>query len=367
MPTTILVVEDETDLLEHIADTLSLQEYRVITAKHGREGIDLARKHLPDLIISDIIMPELDGYGLLLALREDESTASIPFIFLTGKNDYNDLRKGMTFGADDYVIKPFRTNELLDSVRTRLEKHAEVNRRVEQQIKALRHSVVSTLPHELRTPLTGIMGYTTMLLNGFETMEPAQVRRMLGSVQRSADRLYRMIHNYLLFVQLEIIGVEQERLDLLAKYQDMQPSDPTVVIPSVVQDKTVQHKREGDFKMQVAPASLRILAEDLHKIVEEIIDNACKFSSPGTTINLTTQIKGNSYEICVTDQGRGLKPEEIKQIGGMRQFSRDIYEQQGAGLGLIIARRLTEIYGGELSVESESEQGTSICVKLVVM
>ena len=367
MQPTILVVEDELDLRDHIADTLALHEYRVMTAQHGREGIELARKHLPDLIVSDIIMPELDGYGLLMALREDETTASIPFIFLTGKNDYTDLRKGMAFGADDYVIKPFRTADLLDAVRTRLEKHAEVNRRVEQQIKALRHSVVSTLPHELRTPLTGIMGYTTMLINGFENMEPAQVLRMLTSVQRSADRLYRMIHNYLLFVQLEIIGVEQERLDLIAKYQDMQPSDPKQIIPVLIDEKSAQHKREGDFQVEIAPASLKILAEDLHKIVEEVVDNACKFSTPGTPIKLTATVKGSHYEICVTDEGRGLRPEEIKQIGGMRQFSRDIYEQQGAGLGLIIARRLAEIYGGQLTIESEYGKGTLMCVTLALM
>lgn len=339
----------------------------MLTAWSGREALEIARKHLPDLILSDIMMPELDGYGLLMALREQEATATIPFIFLTGKNDYSDLRKGMSFGADDYVIKPFKHRDLIDAVRTRLDKQADINRRIDQQIKALRHSIVSTLPHEFRTPLTGIMGYVNMLLDNYERLQPEQVIRMLGSVQRSTTRLHRMIHNYLLFVQLELIGIDQERLDLLEKYQNLQPSDPAVIVPVVVEELANQYNRQADVQIVIEPANLRILAEDMGKIVEELVDNAFKFSEAGTAVQITGKVLDGSYEFCILDRGRGMQPEDIKQIGGMRQFSRQVYEQQGMGLGLVIARRLAEIYNGQLTLESTFGEGTSVCVQIKLL
>jgi len=119
----ILVIEDEKLLLENIEDILSFQEnFEVITAENGRIGLELAQKNEPDLIICDIMMPELDGYEVLTGLRNNFKTAMIPLIFLTAKADRLDLRKGMELGADDYLTKPFTPNELLKAIAIRLEK-----------------------------------------------------------------------------------------------------------------------------------------------------------------------------------------------------------------------------------------------------
>lgn len=109
----ILLVEDEAFLSHEIAEALQYENYLVLTAEDGRQGLEIARREMPDLIISDIMMPNLDGYGFLMALREDTVTARIPFIFLTAKSEYADMRKGMAFGADDYLVKPFDILELL--------------------------------------------------------------------------------------------------------------------------------------------------------------------------------------------------------------------------------------------------------------
>lgn len=119
----ILLIEDNPDIRENTAEILSLANYEVIEAQNGREGVDLARKEQPDLIICDIMMPQLDGYGVLHLLSKDAATAGIPFIFLTAKSEKEDFRKGMNLGADDYLTKPFDDVELLDAIEMRLKKN----------------------------------------------------------------------------------------------------------------------------------------------------------------------------------------------------------------------------------------------------
>jgi CRP/FNR family transcriptional regulator, polysaccharide utilization system transcription regulator len=120
---TVLLIEDNKEVRENIAEILDLANYKVLAAENGKSGADLAKKNKPDLIICDIMMPELDGYGVLHILSKDPSTASIPFIFLTAKSEKDDFRKGMKLGADDYLTKPFDDIELLNAIETRLKKN----------------------------------------------------------------------------------------------------------------------------------------------------------------------------------------------------------------------------------------------------
>jgi CRP/FNR family transcriptional regulator, cyclic AMP receptor protein len=118
----ILLIEDNDDIRENTAEILELANYKVTTAPNGKKGVELALKHQPDLIICDIMMPELDGYGVLHAIHKNETIKNTPFIFLTAKTERNDLRKGMDLGADDYITKPFSGTELLNAIDGRLKK-----------------------------------------------------------------------------------------------------------------------------------------------------------------------------------------------------------------------------------------------------
>lgn len=120
---TILIIEDNTDIREGTTEILELTgRYHVLSAENGRTGVDLAIAHLPDLILCDIMMPELDGYGVLYILSKHEETAHIPFIFLTAKAERSDMRKAMELGADDYLTKPFDDVELLNAIDVRFKK-----------------------------------------------------------------------------------------------------------------------------------------------------------------------------------------------------------------------------------------------------
>ncbi|ASU31947.1 response regulator [Mucilaginibacter xinganensis] len=121
----VLIIEDNVDIRENVVEILDLANYEVLAADNGRTGVDLALKNLPDIILCDIMMPELDGYGVLYLLLKNPDTAVIPFIFLTAKAEKVDLRKGMEMGADDYLTKPFDDIELLSAIESRLRKKAD--------------------------------------------------------------------------------------------------------------------------------------------------------------------------------------------------------------------------------------------------
>src|SRR3954469_6371029 len=122
MAKTILVIDDNTDIRENTAEILELAGYKTFTAENGKKGVEAALKEKPDVIVCDIMMPELDGYGVLHLLRKNPEAQNIPFIFLTAKTERSDFRKGMEMGADDYVTKPFEDIELLNAIEVRLKK-----------------------------------------------------------------------------------------------------------------------------------------------------------------------------------------------------------------------------------------------------
>jgi len=170
--TKILVIEDETLLRENTIELLELEGFQAISAENGVVGVQLAQKCKPDLIICDVMMPELDGFGVLHQLRLNSATASIPFIFLTAKTERGDIREGMDLGADDYLAKPYDANELLKAIATRLEKHATLmqqyqteHRRAEalekeiqdlQQFMATQENFLKNFVQELKNPLSNI-------------------------------------------------------------------------------------------------------------------------------------------------------------------------------------------------------------------
>lgn len=141
----ILLIEDNEDIRENTSEILELSNYKVITAENGKIGVEKAIEHVPDLIICDIMMPELDGYGVLHAIQKNEAIKNIPFIFLTAKTERSDFRKGMELGADDYITKPFDGTELLNAVDRRLKKLELLKKDLSPGIEGYNHLVQSTL------------------------------------------------------------------------------------------------------------------------------------------------------------------------------------------------------------------------------
>jgi two-component system, sensor histidine kinase and response regulator len=356
---TILIIEDEPFIRANIAQILGFHDYATLEAEDGMRGVQMAREHLPDLIVCDIMMPEMDGYEVLSTLRGDSITANIPFIFLTAVADRGNMRRGMELGADDYVTKPFEMKELVNAVASRLEKQALFAEQYEQKLTDLRMMLVTTLPHELRTPLTGILGYSDLIAQDAETMDRRQIAKMATAINNAGERLLRLVENYLLYAQVEIIGADPERIALMRKQIT---HNPQALIELVIAQ--YGEKRSADFTTDLENAALQISEENLERIMGELIDNALKFSDTGSRIAVKSRFEDDSMVISVRNSGRGMSASDIRNIGAYVQFERKLYEQQGSGLGLTIARRLVEICGGELTIDSIPNHETTVTVKL---
>lgn len=359
--TRILVIEDAMDLRHDVIEMLSLEGFEVLGAENGAEGLQLARETPPDLIVCDIMMPELDGYGVLAELRRDPKTANIPFVFLTAKTDRIDMRHGMVLGADDYLTKPFLVSELLESIRSQLRKRAELNNLAERRLEELRENIITALPHELRTPLNTVIGFSEMLMAECQRLKPDQIADWAQHIHTAALRLYRLVENYLFYVRIESAAGDEAQIEQL---RHSVLDDPSTIIEFQSVHKAQNLGRESDLVLELTPSPIRMMDRDLNKIIEELVDNAFKFSVPGTPVRVTAGPEGPVYIIRVTDSGRGMTAEQIKIIGAYMQFDRWFYEQQGTGLGLTIARRLAEIYGGELVIDSVPDESTTITVRL---
>jgi CRP/FNR family transcriptional regulator, cyclic AMP receptor protein len=140
---TVLLIEDNTDIRENLSEILELANYKVLTAPDGKQGVAVAIEHKPDIIVCDIMMPVLDGYGVIHMLQKNESTNHIPFIFLTAKAERSEIRKGMELGADDYITKPFNGTELLNAIESRLRKADLAKEPISSDIQGMNH-IIST-------------------------------------------------------------------------------------------------------------------------------------------------------------------------------------------------------------------------------
>ena len=354
----ILVVEDTKSVREEIVTILQFENFDVLEAENGLIGLNIAKKFLPDLIVCDVLMPELDGFGLLSKLRDDSTTSTIPFIFLTAKAAKEDWRGGMELGADDYIIKPFTPEELVSSIRTRLDKHDALSRQNESKFEALCENIVYALPHEFITPLTAILGFSELLID--TAKEPNSIKIAEG-INSSAKRLERLIQNFLVYAQIEVMLSNPPKI---AAMQNISITNPGHVIKEVSLNKSKQLKREKDLILDITDTSVQISTENLRKIIEELVDNAFKFSSPGTPVNIKAIITKDFFTIQIGDKGRGMTREQITNIGSYMQFERKFYEQQGMGLGLIIAKRLIELHDGSLTIGSDMGHGTNFIIKL---
>ena len=355
----VLVIEDDGPILENILEILHLEKYEVRGANNGVEGLKAVKEFQPDLILCDIMMPEMDGYSVLLHLHDSPRAMNIPFVFLTARTSRSDMRRGMNLGADDYLTKPFTPQELIEMVSTRLEIKIARERDFESRLETLRASVSYSLPHELRTPLTGILGYSSMLLDDYSGIKEAEALDMLQGIYRSGMRLYHLVEDYLLFAQLELLFADQEKL---AALRAANPIDTRGIIQSAAYEYA--DGRETDLTLSVEEVQARVFEDDLKKLAAELVENAFKFSEAGQAVHVKTCMKNDRFQLDISNEGRGMTEEQIGKIAAFVQFERRMYEQQGSGLGLTIVKKIAAIYNGDVTVTSVPDEKTTVTVTL---
>lgn len=359
----ILVIEDEEAIRENILELLEAENFESMGAANGKIGIKMAIAQIPDLILCDMMMPEIDGHGVLKALRSEPITATIPFVFLTAKAEKTDIRLGMELGADDYITKPCTPQELLKAVVIRLEKHKAISIKSQKTLDDLRSNISMSLPHELRTPLNAIMGFSELILSEYNVLEESDILEMIGQIQLSGHRLYRLIQNFLLYTNLEIAATNPE---LIEEMRNSEFSCIESLLSEKARQQAKQANRIEDLQLNLQNSSVAIDSIKLTKILEELLDNAFKFSSEGTPVFVSALVENQRFTLSVKNQGRGMTAHQIAQLEAYMQFDRQLYQQAGLGLGLAIVKRITELHGGKLKIESSPYQTTIVSVCLPV-
>ena len=185
----VLIIDDAEDVRSVIAKTLDYYGFYSIQAKDGMTGVQKALEERPGLIICDVRMPVMDGYRTLSAIRELPLIATIPFIFLTGANDKNDMRRGMSSGADDYLTKPFTTEELMEAVTTRLAKQAELQCEIYKKAEKLRQDVTHLISREISGPLDGVLGLTSSMIKDYQALPPETILKNARQIKDSVTRV----------------------------------------------------------------------------------------------------------------------------------------------------------------------------------
>lgn len=359
----ILVIDDEAPLRDLARMALGQQGYEVLETDSGATGVRIARTTLPDLILCDIMMRPLDGYAVLTELHNDPLTAAIPVILITGVPDSSSMRQGMELGADDFLQKPFTAAALCAAVQARLKKAQTFRQQAEQKLSDLRNNISLMLPHELRTPLNGLLAYGEILATESATLPPQEVAEMGRVIYNSSKHLERLIENFLIYAQIELLGTDAQKITALRAGRTSAPSS---LVAERARHQAMLVNRTNDLVLELEDVSIPISEDYLGRIVDELVQNAFKFSPAGSPVTVRLAATPLMAQLSVTDAGRGFSTEHITRVGAYMQFERKLHEQQGLGLGLTIAKRLTELHGGVLSIESERGNRTAAIVKLPI-
>jgi signal transduction histidine kinase len=357
----VLVIDDSATIRAEITGILEAHGYDVTTATDGRKGLSKLWRSRPDLILCDLGMPELDGFEVLRALRARPDWAIVPFVCLTSRSERTAMRKAMEMGADDYVVKPVTTTELLSAVSAGLEKRARVEHEAAERLGDLRRSITLALPHEFRTPLSIVLGYSELLMDAADERKDDELRSIGRSVLAAATQLHRLTENFLLYAQLELSG---RQADARGFFAGTTAAPVHEIVEQVASEAASNGRRGNDLVLDLQPVGVELREALVRKIVTELVDNAFKFSEPGSSVCVTVRHLDGAGEITIADRGSGMSPEQVAALGAYLQFDRVVREQQGMGLGLGIVRRIAEISGGGCAVTSQPGVGTTVCVTL---
>ncbi len=219
-------------------------------------------------------------------------------------------------------------------------------------MEELRRNISTSMPHEFYTPLNGIFGLASIIIKTHDRMSKESIVENVRWIYESAERLNRTIQNYLTYAQIEIIASNPEQV---RKCQDETMSNPKAQLEYIAKENAARAGRTSDLIVEFDEApvfTIPVSESYFHTIIQELIENAFKFSKIGTKVHIRTTIQDDMFRVYIRDKGRGMSAEQIDKVGAYMQFERKFYEQQGTGLGLIIARRIAELHKGRLTVES---------------
>jgi len=353
---TILIIDDEPALLLGLAAKIKRQGYQVVTASDGNEGMQRAKEVLPDLILSDVMMPPPNGFELRRLMGQDPHLAPIPFIFLTARSGVEDRVTGIRDGADDYITKPFVTEELFARIEAVLRRvnmeqargRAEARQDAQRDMEKLKREILQNFHHELRTPLSNIIMPLELVVNNkFE--DPEEQLRFVRTALSSVDRLESLVTDFILLTNIDHGDLNRirQRIDI----------NNHVLYP--IQKRVERYKaKELNFVHEIkGQGEIMAPRREFTHVLLHLLDNAFKFSPDHGKVKLTLEIDTDGGAlVTVENEGAGI-PEDLREKVFERYYQisqGDSREHDGLGLGLSIARAVFSSLGGDVTILDSS-------------
>jgi len=365
----ILVVDDQPANLKIIATVLG-GEYTLSIANNGINALKMLEKGKPDLILLDIMMPEMDGYDVILKIKQTESLKDIPVIFLTAKTDIDDIIKGFNYGAVDYITKPFNPTEMKVRVKNHLSLYHAKNEitRMYQELKQSQDSLktanekleqsnrekdkfFSIIAHDLRSPFTSILGLTDILLAELKNFDPEIIEEYIHDIQNSTSQTLRLLENL-----LEWARMQQGRMEF--NPTELKLGQLTAEIMDLYQDNAIQKNISliNHIKDENATGDKNMI----RTLLRNLVSNAIKFTPNGGRIELMAETGNSETIIAVKDNGTGIRKSDMEKLFSITSnySTTGTNNEEGTGLGLILCREFVEKHQGRIWVESEFGKGS---------
>jgi len=353
----VMIVDDTPQNIQVLGTTLRRENYQIYVAQNGLQALEMIEEVLPDLILLDVMMPELDGFETCKRLKAQEHTQAIPIIFLTAKAETTDIVYGFELGAVDYVTKPFNATELLIRVRTQLElknSHDEIER-ISNERKALVH----ILCHDLANPMSTMLSILNMQ-DFFATFD--EMRELLVSAAENGLNVIQLVREMQALDEHELTLESLNLLNVITESERM--------LQARFNEKNVTLTKNID-------PNLKITAERtsfVNSVINNLLTNALKFSYPESEIRINAEIiDAKNIVLHIEDEGVGMSEKLLTGLFDVRKTTsrRGTNGEQGTGFGMPLVQKFIQAYGGDITVESSSEKedadnhGTTINLHLL--
>jgi signal transduction histidine kinase len=355
----VLLVDDNADMRGYIKRLLS-PYCTVQTVRNGLEALDAISLSLPDLVLTDVMMPKLDGYGLLRALRENPRTSSVPIILLSARAGEESQVEGLAHGADDYLVKPFSARELIARVRAHLQLHRfrqnlleereeliareQEAKRLAEQANRAKDEFLAMLGHELRNPLSPIL----TSLNLMQMRDSDSFRRERDIIERQVRHLANLIDDL-----LDVSRITRRKIQLKLEPLEL----ITVVVKAIEMASPIIEQQMHHLVATVPNTGLKLEGDStrLSQVISNLLTNAAKYTDRGGKIWIRASREDRQIVLRVRDDGIGISPEMLPQVFDLfSQGGRGLDRAQGGlGIGLAIVKSLVELHGGSVSAHSE--------------
>ncbi len=360
----VLIVDDSPLILGVLKSLLASEDYTVLTSENGKAALATLAERPVDLIICDVMMPEMGGYELHRAVREDRRLAHVPFIFLTALADPAEVERGQQCGADDYLVKPFDPRHMLSIVKGKIARSQGLRSATESRFEDYRRRVVHTLSHEFRTPLVAINTGAELLIDRHGSMPEEKVHRLLEAIYRGGQRLERLVTDFMLLQQIEA-GVSQRLFDSRSTVHTL--SDVIERVRVALSEHVIGLGHTIECEERSEGARVKLYEPQFHEALLRLVDNAAKFSPDHKLIEIVSHVVSGDARVEVRDRGIGMDIRATTETGApFGQVNRDRLEQQGSGFGLAIAKRFAAIHGGRIEMAPRSGGGSVVTLVLPV-